>query len=359
LPSIKKNMTLYGFKITSRSHLEFHNPRYTREYKDIEGLTRDVQMKNKKDNDRKKIKKRNDSSSQVNQVYQNKPQISQNSRMSQAQIKQNENYSDTARKIQQNGFNNECLFQQILLQHRLNPTRLQSNNNLLPLDTPVIKIETANSENVSVSSGNTQNSSSYEIQSDLMIDEDVSNENGDDEPSPEIEDATTETNESHKNESKSLNKTESDNSHPVLIKQEATTETVIEQSPVIIHQDQNNKTLPTSIDISTELKFKKESDIISEVNQLRNNDSLKIQSFLTNNQNSQHSVSYPQNITPYLGPNEITISRQLFIHFLESFKSEGRKEGFQEGLVKGFEAGKQEGTIQALNNAAILYTTLK
>ena len=57
LPSIKKNMTLYGFKIVSRSHLEFHNPRYTQEFKDIEGLTRDVQLKNKMDNDKKKLKK--------------------------------------------------------------------------------------------------------------------------------------------------------------------------------------------------------------------------------------------------------------------------------------------------------------
>merc|ERR1712061_480648 len=58
LPSIKKNMTLYGFKIVSRSHLEFHNPRYTQNLKDIEGLTRAVQLKNKMDNDKKKLKKK-------------------------------------------------------------------------------------------------------------------------------------------------------------------------------------------------------------------------------------------------------------------------------------------------------------
>ena len=57
LPSIKKNMTLYGFKISNRSRLEFHNPRYTEHSKDVEGLTRAVQLKNKQDNDRKKMKK--------------------------------------------------------------------------------------------------------------------------------------------------------------------------------------------------------------------------------------------------------------------------------------------------------------
>lgn len=57
LPSIKKNMTLYGFKISNRSRLEFHNPSYTEHSKDVEGLTRAVQLKNKQDNDRKKTKK--------------------------------------------------------------------------------------------------------------------------------------------------------------------------------------------------------------------------------------------------------------------------------------------------------------
>lgn len=57
LPSIKKNMTLYGFKISNRSRLEFHNSKYTKHGKDIEGLTLAVQIKNKQDNDRKKMKK--------------------------------------------------------------------------------------------------------------------------------------------------------------------------------------------------------------------------------------------------------------------------------------------------------------
>lgn len=160
LPSIKKNMTLYGFRIVNRSNLEFHNPRYTRWNKRVDELTAEVQAKNKVDNDKKKMLK----------IGQTNPSLKRPS---------DSNLLHSVLKKQSKMMDTQILQEFINMKHQLDNTTKNSADITQKLtqllsqskkdaDVSDINFQSSNMKSESVSSSN---SSTPEIESDLIIDE--------------------------------------------------------------------------------------------------------------------------------------------------------------------------------------------
>lgn len=161
LPSIKKNMTLYGFRIVNRSNLEFHNPRYTRWNKRVDELTAEVQAKNKVDNDKKKMLK----------IGQTNPSLKRPS---------DSNLLHSVLKKQSKMMDPQMLQAFINMKNQLDNTTKNSADITQKLtqllsqskkdaDVSDINLQSSNTKSESVSSSNS--SIPPEIESDLIIDE--------------------------------------------------------------------------------------------------------------------------------------------------------------------------------------------